>query len=316
VYYFSSLIGDFRLKYLKLRVPIILHVGHSIQGVSTYLRANPTMIGISELLRGKLIADSYGLARIFRCLTLSKLELKVMATTKTVAESLAKIGFNELKIKTLPLVVDEEFLKSKEETRCKVRESYGLSEDDFVVTYFGDCNPKKGVLELISAASIVRKKITSFKMLLLLRPPSSKEYLHHVRQRIIENKCQDYVIIMNKLFERNELINILACSDIVVLPFKYLDEEPPLTLLEAMALGKVVITTNVGPIKYIVGEDRGIILKHPSPILIANATYSLYQNEFRKNYIEKNAKNFAHTNFVSWHELANIVERELLINSL
>jgi len=316
VYYFSSPIGDFKLKYLKLKVPIILHVSHSIQGVSTYLRANPTLIGISELLQGKLIADSYGLSRIFRRLTISKLELKVMATTKAVAESLSKIGFNELKIKTLPLVVDEQFLKFKEEKRCKVRENYGFTEDDFVVTYFGGCNPKKGVLELVSVAPMIRKKITLFKMLLLLRPPSSKDYLYHVKQRILENKCRDYVIVVNKLLELNDLINILTFSDMVVLPFKYLDDEPPLTLLEAMTLGKVVITTNIGPTKYIVGEDRGVILTHLSQTTITDAIYNIYKNESRRHYIERNAKNFARTNFVNWHTLANIVERELLIDSL
>lgn len=314
VYYFSSPVGDFKIKHLKLRVPIILHIGHSIQGISTYLHSNPTLTGLSELFKGKLIADCYTFAKIFRYLTLNKLELKLMATTKTVAESLIKICFDKLRVKILPLVVDREFLKSCGKRKYKDCEGHGLNDDDFIVCYFGGCNPKKGVLELVSAVPAVAKKIPRFKLLLLLRPPFLGNYLHCVKQRIIETRCQDHVIIMDRLVERDDLISILARSDIVVLPFKYLDEEPPLTLLEAMTLGKAVITTRISCIKYIVEENRGITLTYPSPTLIAHSICDLYQNESKKHRIERNSMDFAHKCFVSWDELARIIEKEVLID--
>ena len=52
----------------------------------------------------------------------------------------------------------------------------------------------------------------------------------------------------------------MKTSDIIVIPTKYVHNEPPLVILEAMNLGKAVITTNVCGLPEIV-KDNGFLVE-------------------------------------------------------
>ena len=312
IYYFTSPVAI--VKYLKPKKPLTLHISHNIQGVYTYLRGNLASLSMTDLFKGGLLANSLTLARMFTHLTLSKLEFKLINTsTRAIKESLIRIGFDANKIKTLPLAVDELFLRyrSKKVNTQGVRETYDL-DDNFVSIYFGACNPKRGILELINAVPIIKRKIPMFKLLLLLRPPVMKRYMFTIRQLIRRTKCHQDIIVIDKLLGSNDVLNLLSCADEVILPFKYLDEEPPLTLLEAMALGKAIITTKISCIKHIVGKDRGILLSYASSPLIAQAVHSLYCSESKRKSMEENSRSFARNTFVNWSDIVRVIEDELL----
>ena len=77
---------------------------------------------------------------------------------------------------------------------------------------------------------------------------------------------------------RNKLISYLESSDVVALPFRYVDEEPPLGLLEAMALGKPVITTNIDSLPEVVGNNRGILVRPGNVSDLSKAIYYLFRH--------------------------------------
>ena len=53
----------------------------------------------------------------------------------------------------------------------------------------------------------------------------------------------------------------LCASDLVVLPFKIVPSEPSLGVLEALSLGKPVITTYAGGLPELVDFDRGKLIR-------------------------------------------------------
>jgi glycosyltransferase involved in cell wall biosynthesis len=61
-----------------------------------------------------------------------------------------------------------------------------------------------------------------------------------------------------------------------------------ITVIEAMALGKPVITSNTGGIPEIIKEGRNGILVEPEPDQIARAIIYLYENEGLRKKISQN----------------------------
>jgi glycosyltransferase involved in cell wall biosynthesis len=314
IYYFSPPIGSLELKYLTSR-KLIIHVGNNIQSMAAFLRSHGisfNMLSPSNTVYN-LLRHSVKLAKIYTSLLTRDSILRydfVNVTTESIKESLINIGYRSERIRCFPPVVDDIFLTYDSARTRNIRETYNLN-DNFVAIYFGAANPRKGVFELITALPLIKKKIPKFKLLLLLRPPFVEDFMIKIKKLIIETKYNEDVIIIARLIDPLTLIDFLNCSDVVVLPFKYLDEEPPLTLLEAMALGKAIITTEISCVKHIIGKDRGILLNYPHPPLIAQAVYSLYRDESKKNFLEKNCKDFASTTFVSWDYLVQMIESEL-----
>ncbi len=76
-----------------------------------------------------------------------------------------------------------------------------------------------------------------------------------------------------KLFEK---------SHIFVLPTTFPVEAQPLVLIEAMASGNAIITTNVGEIKSILDEETAIFLETTEPESIANEILRLVENKERR----------------------------------
>lgn len=78
-------------------------------------------------------------------------------------------------------------------------------------------------------------------------------------------------------------------------------------LLEALCLGKPIITYNVGDTNMIIDGKNGIILDDVSPNNIANKIKSLSKEDLE--YYSKNAKKYANENLYSWEKRMKIEEK-------
>lgn len=97
------------------------------------------------------------------------------------------------------------------------------------------------------------------------------------------------------------LIDIYKSSDIFVLPS--LNEGMSNSLLEAMACGLAIITTDTGGASILVNNDSGIIVEKKSSLDIADALNRLYSNTNVLNNMKKNNRNMALT--FSWSDIAD-----------
>ena len=63
----------------------------------------------------------------------------------------------------------------------------------------------------------------------------------------------------------------MAACDLVALPFEIVPSDAPLSLLEAQALGKPVVTTNVGCLAELVSQGAGYLAQPADPHSLAQA---------------------------------------------
>jgi glycosyltransferase involved in cell wall biosynthesis len=123
------------------------------------------------------------------------------------------------------------------------RKDLGLNSDDFVLINVGSLTPIKGQEYLIRALSIVKNRLSEgfsrVKLLLVGSGPLERS-LH----QLIKKMALEKHIIRLKNLKEQELYSLYAISDIAVMPILDLSG-PDLVILEAMAAGLPVITTNV-----------------------------------------------------------------------
>jgi glycosyltransferase involved in cell wall biosynthesis len=125
---------------------------------------------------------------------------------------------------------------------------------------------------------------------------SEEKYLKELIEKLrVENR----VILISGNLKKEQLMRFIQVSDVVVLPFKLLQSEIPLSVLEAMSLGKVVVTTKVRTLQEIVGKDRGILIEPNDPIILARAILDIANGEKDLEKIVMSARKFT-SSLPSW----------------
>ena len=152
------------------------------------------------------------------------------------------------------------------------RAELGFTNQDKIITYFGPASSFRGIDTAIQAIRILSGNVPSIKLLLLARTPSTND-----RTNQLNVKGQANLVWMHGILPEETLIRYLSISDVVVLPFKFWPQvECPLTLLEAMAMEKPIITTNVGAIPELVSNERnGLIIPSNAPKALASSIQRL-----------------------------------------
>lgn len=176
----------------------------------------------------------------------------IIVTSETVKDRLIKLGVKQEKIRVSPLCFEENFKEEKKFVHFDSKES-------FSICYMGPLYSVRGIDLLIDMMAMFKKNNLSIHLNFLLRTPNPK----HDKQ-ILYDKCKkkgilDLVTIKAGILEKKVLYENILNSDAVVLPTKFVWNEPPLSILETMMLGKPVITSNVCGLPELV-KNRGVIL--------------------------------------------------------
>jgi glycosyltransferase involved in cell wall biosynthesis len=123
------------------------------------------------------------------------------------------------------------------------RKHLGFGSDDFILINVGGLIPLKGHEYLIYALNIAKDELNEefsrVKLLLVGSGPLESKLYGLIKQL----KLEKHIILMKNVSER-ELYSLYAISDVAVMPILDLSG-PDLVILEAMAAGLPVITTNV-----------------------------------------------------------------------
>ena len=187
------------------------------------------------------------------------------------------------------LIVDESFA-SEDVSVVK----YGISNDYFeadgdgnaalgLVAYTAGADEERGVRDFILAARTVRARHPKVRFAVL--PRDSLEF------RRLSSMCADGI----EVFSPNYFLTAVKPASLVVMPFRrHVAVDPPLSLLECMALGKVVVATPVGSIPEVLGNDRGWIVPPNNPAEIANAECGILDDMGLGRRIATAAREYSH----------------------
>lgn len=129
-----------------------------------------------------------------------------------------------------------------------------------IILFSGRVDKQKGITTLLDSLKIINKTHN-----VILAISGTGELLNYV-QKI--KKEYNNIIILGYL-SRTEQLNLLNECDVFVAPSNYPDACPT-TIIEAMALGKPVVATDIGGIPELVKEnENGFLVKPNRPELLA-----------------------------------------------
>jgi len=227
-------------------------------------------------------------------------QLKLIITlSKRLKEHLQSMGVEEKKIEVIRSGVDTKKFRplAASDIDCE-KQIMGFGEKDAIIVYFGPLSPFRGADTIISAMPKISNRVPSAKLLLLARG-----FVGNSQEKRLETslKGRKEIVLIPGVLKEKMLIQYLALADVVTLPFRFWPQvECPLTLLEAMAMEKSVITTNVGAISEIVDDGKnGILVAPGKPKVLAEKVTKLLTDKDLSMRIGKNA--LAHVqSFHSW----------------
>jgi len=164
-----------------------------------------------------------------------------------------------------------------------VRRELGIGPDTRMLLSTGRLAPQKGLEYLLEAVQLVtRESEIPFKVVFAGAGP-----FHPV----LEQLAQDLDLAKQVAFLgfRSDLGDLLAASDIVMLPT--LHEGLSIALLEAMAAGKPIITTNIGSNLEVTQDGRAALLvPAKNSRVLADALIEFLRDPFARVLKSKKAK--------------------------
>jgi glycosyltransferase involved in cell wall biosynthesis len=274
------------------------------------LLGRPREIKLVHTFHGHVFHSYYGKAKTGVFLFIERL-LARFATDKIVVISEQQFDeiHNKYKIgrkdqfEIIPLGIDLGPFKTEQSPSERIRSEIGAGDNDFIVGFVGRLTEIKNIPLLLSAAKeFLTSGIGGGRNLKFLIVGEG-----HLRESLEEQaKAMGLGESVAFLGNRTDTENIYPALDVVALTS--LNEGTPLSLIEAMACGKAVISTTVGGVVDLLGSariedngfavfERGIGTESNSVDGFVNGLRHLAENEELRREIGSKARKFALANF-------------------
>ena len=169
--------------------------------------------------------------------------------------------------------VAQEIMPSKTEA---IKKEFGIS-GKLVIGMAGRITRGKGHEDFIAAAKIISNQRQDLIFLIVGGyVVIDKEYESGLREGVEKNGLTRKIIFTGW---RDDIKEIMSVFDIMVFPSSTFPEGFPLTCIEAMALGKPVIATNIpGPSEIVLDGATGYIVPPSNPEMLAERILNLVNN--------------------------------------
>ena len=179
-------------------------------------------------------------------------------------------GINSDKILVISLAANENFFRVDRNALSSVREKYQI--DGGFILAIGNIEPKKNLVSLIRAFSRVVAQGSLHHKLIIVGKAQFQKW--NVLQEVVNLGIADRVVFTGYV-EDKDLHGLYAAADLFVYPSIY--EGFGLPVLEAMACGTPVITSNTSSLPEVV--DNAAILVDPYDIEgLEKAIYNVLKN--------------------------------------
>jgi glycosyltransferase involved in cell wall biosynthesis len=178
----------------------------------------------------------------------------VTSSENTKRDIIKYLKYPAEKINVVPAGIEKKIfrpLKNKPKLRNQIIKKYGIFPNEKIILYIGSEQPRKNLPTLFNALSELKKKGIKFKLI----------KIGTYSEKLVKNlNIKENVLNMGLLDREKDLHLFYNIADIFVFPSYY--EGFGLPLLEAMACGCPVVTTNCSSIPEVVG-DAAIKINDP-----------------------------------------------------
>ncbi len=225
---------------------------------------------------------------------------KITALSKSLAYEISE-GYN-IPYERIEIIPNGISVKEYENVACdEIKEKYNLW-DTINVLFVGRINQRKGVDYLIDAIPKVLQNVKNIRFLLV---GSGNTIFYKKRAR--ELGIEQYINFVGHI-SHEDVSKYYASADIFILPSLY--EGMPFVVLEAMAAGKPVISTNIAGIPDIINNGHtGFLIEPKNVNAIAKYITMLAKNE----KLRKNVGNNGKENIKKFFNIENVSKRLLSV---
>lgn len=197
------------------------------------------------------------------------------------SELQSTFNYPEKNISTIMLGVDDKYSPRTEEDCLSVLKNIGISYKKFILSV-GTIEPRKNIKTVLSTYCILPTKIQEEYPLVII---GMKGWLETDNMRSIRNLAKSKKIIFLDYINDAKLAILFSSAKLLFYPSLY--EGFGLPVLEAMASGTSVVTSNISSIPEVIGSDA--ILHDPldDDQFAQSIQRLILDHEYRKNYEEK-----------------------------
>lgn len=270
---YSGLAGLFASKVLGLKFIVHSHCCRArALGLIVLLRSGMTKHFISPYERFESFIDKI----------VSRNADLVMVVSNEIKQYISHLRVPSEKIVTIPMGIKTSCFESEPKDRKEVRCELGIPESAFVIGYIGRIEtPNKRLDTLVKAFSIIRNRTYMNSYLLIVGNSDHKKLENRVKKMGISS------VILTGF--RKDIGRMLAALDVFVLPS--LSEGCPFSLLEAMAAGKAIATSDIPSLREIVENGKEALLFDPKDVsALVRALSRLYHERDLREKLGEKAK--------------------------
>lgn len=192
------------------------------------------------------------------------------------AFDLYKKVFTNKRIELIPNGIDLEEYKNINNFH-NLRSEFNVKEEEIIVGMVGRLVEGKGFPDFIKAAKIICNKYVKVKFFIVGSATNEdKKYEDYLKKFVKESNLERDVIFTGW---REDAKRIMSVLDIIVHASSTFPEGFPLTILEAMALGKPLVVTDVpGSSEIVINGKTAYVVPPANPEELAKALEKLIDN--------------------------------------
>jgi glycosyltransferase involved in cell wall biosynthesis len=267
-----SLLKDYKSyrqlkKLIKEFKPDIVHTHASKAGAIGRLAAISCKVPvIVHTFHGHVFHNYFGKLKTTFYLTIERYLAKRSSAIVTNSAKLKKELSEDFKITTaekihvVPLGFDlSKFQANQAEKRKEFRTKYKIKDDELAISIIGRLAPIKNHELFFDAIEEITKHSKQKIKAIIVGDGETRQYLESYlkNKNLVYSDNADKNCVFNFIGWQKDVDLILAGTDIVALSSK--NEGTPVSLIEAQAAGKFIVTTNVGGVKDILNNDCGFV---------------------------------------------------------
>ena len=251
---------------------------------------------VSIIVNRHALAERRYVYDVFRALLLRRLDYMIVLSESIKGGLLIKRIIPEKRVKVINLGLDfSRFDPAKSNGRA-VRAAWGVDDDTIVIGSVGRLVPEVGQDTFLKAAAgLLKYHQWKVRFVIIGEEPlvASEEYVTHLKELVRQFHMED-VVTFGSLGDN--LPDVMAAFDVFVMPGR--EEVPGLGALEALAMERPVVLSNVVGAEDIVGErEFGLLVRPEDAFDLQTQILYLLQNPGRRSAMGTNGRHHVLKNF-------------------
>lgn len=298
------------IKSFSLRNEIDIYHSHGIffSGVCFLDRKKPFILTIhgyssqETVSHGHIKINSlpFKFMRFIEKQTINRSDVIIVVGSKLKDWVISELHADEKKVFVIPNGVNPE--KFRPFNASSLRDKLGYSTNDKIILFVKKFTKQSGIEYLIQSIPLIYKRFPNTKLLAIGGGPLHDELIKEIKELGLESQIK----LINRV-PHEEIPYYLNMSDIFVfpsVPMSETEETFGTTLIEAMACGKPVVSSEIGGPKEILsnGNNVGILIPPKNPKAISDAVIKLLENSDYAKKLGDNAKNYVISKY-TWNKV-------------